>query len=136
MPGFREFDRVACEIEQHLSQPPCVPDELFGHIRGDVRFKSNALLPGLERKQDAYIFDNGSDGERLGFDFEPARFHAGQIRNVFQKTEHFFGTVEDYPGAILFRIAKGRFGEQPRKPHNAVQRRADLMADHCEEFMP
>ncbi|MFA7345898.1 MAG: hypothetical protein WC003_16485 [Terrimicrobiaceae bacterium] len=134
MPLFRELDRVAGEVEQHLSQPPRVSDKRFGNIRGDVCFKGNALLSGLEGKQLANFIDNGTDGERTGFDFETARFHAGQIRNVFQKTEHFLGTGEDYPGAVLFRIAHGGFGKQSRKSHNAIQGSANFMADHCQKF--
>jgi len=134
IPRIREFDRVAGEIEQDLSQPPRVTDKRFRNVQGDVRFKGNALLSGLKGKQVANFLDNRTNVERMGFDLKSARLHAGQIHQILQETEHFLCTGEDYPGAVLFRIAQGCFGKQSRKSDHAVQWSADFMAHRGQKF--
>ena len=76
-----ELDRIARQIEQHLTQPRRVAHKPLGHIRSDGRGDFEPLALGAGGQQFDNALDQGDDAERLLDQLELARLDAGKVEN-------------------------------------------------------
>ena len=131
--GFGELDRVARQIEQHLPQPGGVADEPARHVGRDGGGDFQPLALRARRQQLDHALDEPRQVERLVGELQLARLDAGEIENfVDQRGKRRARGLDGLDVGFLLAIERG-FRQQAGHAENAVERRADFMADGGEE---
>ena len=132
-PRSRELDGVAGEIEQHLAQPRRVADDVRRQAFVDQRGDLDALGLRARRQQFDHAFHQRAERERPRLQIEPAGLDLGEIENLLDQRQQRFarGLCRLGVGDLLGR----ELGVEQQVGHaeHAVERRADLVADHGEE---
>ena len=128
-----ELDGVADQIEQQLAQATRVGRHDRRHVGRDVTADADAFGIGARRQQLDDVVGDLAHRDRLRLEFEAARLDLGIVEQILDQREQRAGRRRD--GADI-GVLLGRqlgVGQQLGHAHDAVHRRADLMADGGEE---
>ncbi len=131
--GWREFHRIAGEIEQHLPQPHRIADHFGSQARIREGGDLEAFCLRARRQQLDHLFDQRVEPEGFRLEVEPAGLDLREIEHVAdQRHQRVAGA---FHRARIGRLLGGqrRVEQEVRHAQNAVERRADLVADHGEE---
>src|SRR5829696_900920 len=131
--GLGELHRVAGEVDEDLAQPILVADDARRHLRRDEGRDLDALALGFGRKQLDHALDHGTEVERLGEEFDPAGLDLREVEDLVDEREERL--PRGLHGADIGRLLGAGRGveEEPGHADDAVQRRAELVADGREE---
>jgi hypothetical protein len=131
--GLGELHRVAGEVDEDLAQPIRVADDARRHLRGDEGRDLDALALGFGRKELDHALDHGPDVEGLGQEVDPAGLDLREVEDLVDEREERL--PRGLHGADIGRLLGSGRGveEEPGHAEDAVQRRAELVADGREE---
>ena len=131
--GIGELDGVADQVEQHLPHPSRIGGDQLRHVGRDVAAEPDALGEGLRRKQLDDIVGDLARRHRLRLGIESASLDLGIVEKIFDQRQKRAGRRRHRAdiGALLRRQLG--IGEQLGHAHDAVHRRADLVADGGEK---
>ena len=125
--GFRELDRVAKQIEQHLPQPCRVADQVGGHARRDLAHQGQPFFVGPGRHHLHHLLQMIVQREAGLFQFELRGFDLGEIEDVVDEIQQIVaGAAKDLHIFVLLR-GKGGLREQVGDAHDRIHRRSDFM---------
>jgi hypothetical protein len=126
-----ELDGVGGEVEQDLPKPPLIGQDAAHAGRrgpGDL----DALLPRPRRHQFAHRPEQGFHLDRRRVQLDARLPQLGEIQHVVDQAQEVLAAFAErvHIGALL----GGQAGalEKPRHAQDAVQRRAELMAERGE----
>src|SRR5215213_552995 len=131
--GLGELHRVAGEVDEDLAQPIPVADDARRHVRRDEGRDLDALALGFGSKELDHPLDDGTDVEGLGQEVDSAGLDLRKVEDLVDEREQRLpGGLH---GADIGRLLGARRGveEEPGHAEDAVQRRAELVADGREE---
>ena len=126
---LREFDGVADQIDQHLTQADHVASQGVGHGFLDLVVEQQALLPGTEPEGLEGPVEPFAQAQRLRVQLQLARFNLRVIEDVIDEREQIDGgSVGGHEVAALLR---GEAGVEGQFSHadEGVHRGANLVAD-------
>ena len=133
-PCLGELDGVAGEIEQHLAQARGVAHEF---ARAAARRRSDAISMPLACARGAKQFDGFLDQrnerERPRLQIELAGLDLGEIENLLDQRQQRFARGLRRLGVSELLGRERRVEQQIGHAENAVERRADFVADRGEE---
>ena len=131
--GVGELDAVAGEVEEHLAEPGGIDDHHRRHRAAHAHRDIDALRMGTGGKKLDDVLQERFEIGRLGMQVETARLGPGEIEHVIdQRQQSLAGGV----GAADIGLLVGRqprLEEKPGQAEDAVERRAELVADGGEE---
>ena len=133
-PALGELDGVREQVQENLADPGGVAPHAVGQ-RPNVGLERQ---PGALRK----VFDHAHRGANLlarmhrdVLDLQLARLDPRKVEGVVENGQQRVGALADglYPlGLICVELGAS---EQVREPQHRVERRADLVAHHCQELL-
>ena len=133
-PRLGELDRVAGEIEQHLAQPRRVADHARGKPLVDVRGDLEALRLRARREQLDRLLDQRARARTAASRGRACRLRSWRSRG-FPRSATAACRRRSCTALRIGRLlgAQRRVEQQVGHAEDAVERRADLVADHREE---
>ena len=128
IPSFCKFDGIAHQIDDDLSQANGIAYQVVGNLwRNPVgQLKPLLTRPNSQRLQ--RIAKRISQRERNAFQFELASLYLGQIENIVEQYEQRICRIISEIGVFLLPRCQFGIAQQFDHPHNAVHRRANLVA--------
>ncbi len=134
-PGRREFDRVVQQVEQHLPQPVRIAVKRFGQARIEARLDGQRGLEGRPAHHRDRVVEEGAHRERNRIELELSGLDLRDVENVVDDGEQgLAGDADQLQVAAVLRIVIGASQQQVGIAEDAVEGRADLVADHREEL--
>ena len=132
---LRELDGVARQVEEDLPQPAGIAN----HVRREIGMHhARNVEPRrvrARRQQLGHILHQLIRIERRDIERNVARFHAREIEHVVEQVQQARARFANGDGIVaLGRQQLGLF-QQRRHAENAIERRADLVADRRREAM-
>src|SRR5450631_2832131 len=132
--AFSEFDGVAHQIDEHLTQPHRVAADLGRHFVLDDAGQLESLLT---RTAGAYFngfLDRLPQTERDSFELHFPRFYLGEVQDVVDDLQQGFGGSRDGFGKAP--LARSQIGalQQFGHAHDPIHRSADFVAHAGQEF--
>ncbi len=130
---FGELDGVAGEIEQHLAQARGVADEPGRQPLVDEAGDLDALGLRARRQQFDGFLDQRQQREGARFEIELAGFDLGEVEDFLDQRQQRF--ARGLRGLDVSELLGRQRGVEQQVGHaeQAVERRADLVADGGEE---
>ena len=129
-----EFDAVAEQVHEHLSQAGDVSDHgLWNpivHLVGEVQ----ALLCRSGSQEIQGVLDAGAQLERLVLQFQLARLDLREVENVVNDSKEGVAAGINGVHETMLLVSQGRFEQQPRHGDDAVHGGADFVAHVGEEL--
>ena len=125
---FGKFDRVADQVDEHLLQTQRIAEKAGLERMINVKDQFDGFLCRLLCQQFAHGIEHRIQVKRQSFDFKPAGFDPGEIKNVIDDAQQgirsplYLVEVTVLPGIQPGRQAE--FGNADDRVH----RRADFMA--------
>ena len=131
--GFGELDGVADKVEQHLPQPADVRGDHARRLGRDMNRDLDAFFMGARRHQFADAVDQVFQIAFLVPQVQAARLDRRHIQQILdQRQKRHAGLACSLQVTCLLRCRLG-LREQVRHAENAVERRADFVADGGQE---
>jgi hypothetical protein len=128
-----EFDGVAYDIDQDLSEALAVGEDAGGDVFFDLGVKEDAggEGPGSEDLEDA--FHAGAQVDGSFFEVDLSRLHGGEVEYIIDNGQEGIAATSDgiYVTALFF--IEGGGVEEGGHTHYSVHGSADLVGHICEE---
>ena len=131
--GVGELDRVAKQVEQHLPYAAGIGRNHLRHFGRDMAAEPDILGKSLCRQQLDHIVGDLARRHGLRFCVEPAGLDLGVVEQVLDQGEQGGGRSRDCADISALLRRQPGVGQQLRHAHDAVHRRADLVAHRGEE---
>ena len=129
-----EFDGIAHQIKQHLSQAGFVQHHRRGHTRSHAHFQGNALLRRPQVKDVADITEKPAYGDRAEIQAHLAGLDPRQVQNVIDQHQQASTARPDGIEVIALLGICDRIVEQIAVANHRVHRRSDFMGHVGQEF--
>ena len=128
-----KFHRIIHQVQQHLLQPLHIADGAGGQAVVQTGGQGNALLGCGGRHQVEHLAYRVDQVEGLGADLQPAGLDAAEVQQFVHRGQQRLAAAARGLGiGALFGVQIG-VEQQRQRAHNAMQRRADLMAHEGQE---
>jgi len=129
-PGLRELDRVAQHVDQDLAQPLLVGAHDLGQRLGEHAAELDALGRGLQLEHAHDLLHAVAKAHRPGLEAQLAGLDAGDVERALDQRQQVVAAAPDHrDGLAPVGRHRGVFLEQLRVAEDAVQGRAQLVAD-------
>ena len=132
-PLLRELGRIGDQVEQDLPDARGIGQQ---RIRGpglDQGGDLQPLLLDLDRERLRRALDQGAQRERRLLQFHAARLDLGEVQYVVDDAQQRSGRAPDRAHHALLAIVQRLAFQQLRGSHDAIHRRADLVAHGGQE---
>ena len=133
--GAGEPDRVVDQVQEDLSQAAWVASQTPRHVRSDGAGDLESLAVCLLIHEGRGVFDDIAQVEVVDVQVELAGFDLREVQDVIDYAEqHRAGPLQRLG---VFQLVGGEVcaEEKVGHPDHAVHRRAQLVADHRDEFV-
>ena len=128
LPGLRELDGVADEVDDDLAQAAIVADHHVGHFGMDEAGQFQSLLVRANGKRLHRVAKTFPQVERAAIEREFARFDLREVEDVVDHREQGLARVPDRLEELPLLDRKMALQDQFRHADDRVQWRADLVA--------
>jgi len=126
----REFEGIACQIEQDLADPVWVAFQGSRHVGCDRAFQHHTLSARGAAEQSGHSRNRRLQAEIDGFRLELAGFQLGKIENIVDDDEKTAGRVAGEIGETSLLLVERAVAQQADHPHHPGHRGTDFMAHH------
>ena len=129
-----EFDGIADEIDQDLTEPPRVPGQRVGHVGRDAAGQFQALGVGPLREGAQGVFHGHAEAERGDLEVELARLDLREVEDVVDHRQQGVGRRLDQAQVFALLGRELRVQHQLGHADDAVHRGPDLVAHVGQEL--
>jgi hypothetical protein len=127
-PDNCKLDRIAEQIEQHLTKPSGIAAQDPRHIRRHIEKQCHVLFSRARLDDCHRAIEQHAQVEIDAIEVEPTGFHAGQIEDVVDDREESLPGFVDGIDVVALLLAERRLEQHAGHADNRVHRFADLVA--------
>ena len=132
--GVGELDRVADQVHEHLAEPVGIAHEKVGNFGFDVGGELQSLVLGRDRQPPERVCQVVANAEGPMGELELARLDLGEVEDVVDDVQQVVGGAANELELLALDGIVGALERQLGHTHDAVHRRADLVAHVGEEL--